>query len=149
MFFDFIISNKELPSYNVKNDIQNRADVSLLVTEFYKRVRKDNVLGPFFNDTIKDWDNHLEHLTTFWETSLFMTKKLEHKYHGNPLDAHVKVDQKYNHSITEMHFGLWLNLWYQTLDEFFEGEVTDNAKRRARKMGTFMYLKIFEARSKI
>ena len=47
-----------------------------------------------------------------------------------------------------MHFGIWLNLWYQTLEELFEGEVTENAKRRARKMGTFMYLKIFEARQK-
>ena len=27
-------------------------------------------------------------------------------------------------------------------------EVADNAKRRARKMGTFLYLKIFEARQK-
>ena len=77
-----------------------------------------------------------------------MAKKLEHKYSGNPLEAHVKVDKNYNHSITELHFGIWLNLWYQTLDELFEGEVVENAKRRARKMGTFMYLKIFEARQK-
>jgi hemoglobin len=28
----------------------------------------------------------------------------------------------------------------------FEGEYAENAKRRARKMGTFMYLKIFEVR---
>ena len=131
----------------MKKDIQNREDVFLLVSEFYKKVRKDAVLGPFFNNVIKDWDAHLDWLTTFWETSLFMTKKLEHKYYGNPLEAHVKVDQENNHSITELHFGLWLNLWYQTLDELFEGEITENAKRRARKMGTFMYLKIFEARS--
>ncbi len=131
----------------MKKDIQNREDVFLLVSEFYKKVRKDAVLGPFFNNVIKDWDAHLDRLTTFWETSLFMTKKLEHKYYGNPLEAHVKVDQENNHSITELHFGLWLNLWYQTLDELFEGEITENAKRRARKMGTFMYLKIFEARS--
>lgn len=132
----------------MKHDIQNRDDITLLVSEFYKKVRQDAVLGPFFNDTITDWEHHLNHLTTFWETSLFMTKKLTHKYYGNPLEAHEKVDKKFNYSITELHFGLWLNLWFQTLDELFEGEVVEHAKRRARKMGTFMYLKIFEARQK-
>ncbi|XMO85675.1 group III truncated hemoglobin [Algibacter sp. AS12] len=132
----------------MKTDIQTREDVALLVTSFYKKVRGHNVLGPFFNDVIKDWDAHLERLTTFWETSLFMTRKLEHKYQGDPLQAHVKVDKDNNNSITELHFGLWLNLWFETLEELFEGEVTENAKRRTRKMGSFLYLKIFEARSK-
>jgi hemoglobin len=130
----------------MKQDIQNRNDVFLLVSEFYKKVREDEVLGPFFNNVIKDWEAHIERLTTFWETSLFMTRKLEHRYLGNPLEAHVKVDEENNHSITELHFGLWLNLWYQTLNEHFEGEITENAKLRARKMGTFLYLNIFQAR---
>lgn len=132
----------------MKYDIQNREDVALLVSHFYKKVRKDPVLGPFFNETITDWNHHLDHLTTFWETSLFMSKKLEHKYLGNPLKVHVEVDKKFKQSITELHFGIWLNLWYQTLDELFEGEVVEIAKRRARKMGNFLYLKIFEARYK-
>lgn len=125
----------------LKKDIQNREDVFLLVTSFYKKVRKDIILGPFFNDIIKDWDDHLERLTLFWESSLF----LKTKYLGNPLEAHVKVDKENNNSITEQHFGLWLNLWFQTIDELFKGDYAENAKRRARKMGTFLYLKIFEA----
>nr|WP_321237542.1 group III truncated hemoglobin [uncultured Psychroserpens sp.] len=132
----------------MKQDIQSRDDIFLLVTTFYDKVRADETLGPFFNETIKDWDTHLDHLTTFWETSLFMTKKLEKKYYGNPLEAHVKVDEMYDNRITELHFGIWLNLWAQTLNDLFEGEIAENAKRRARKMGTFMYLKIFEARQK-
>jgi hemoglobin len=132
----------------MKHDINSRNDVYLLVSSFYKKVRADAVLGPFFNKVIKDWDAHLEKLTTFWESSLFMTRKLEHRYKGDPLQAHVKVDKDHNHSITELHFGLWLNLWFQTIDELFEGEVAENAKRRARKMGSFLYLKIFEARTK-
>ncbi|GAA4807204.1 group III truncated hemoglobin [Litoribaculum gwangyangense] len=126
----------------IKKDIQNRDDVFLLVSSFYKKVRKDPVLGPFFNDTIKDWDGHLGRLTSFWESSLF----LKTKYLGNPLDVHVKVDHENNNTITELHFGLWLNLWFKTIDELFEGDYAENAKRRARKMGTFLYLKIFEAR---
>lgn len=126
-----------------KTDIRNREDVFLLVSKFYKKVRKDEVLGPFFNETIVDWDAHLEHLTTFWESSLF----LKAKYNGNPLEAHIKIDAINNNSITELHFGIWLNFWFQTIDELYEGDYAENAKRRARKMGTFLYLKIFEARS--
>ncbi|RBP32744.1 hemoglobin [Oceanihabitans sediminis] len=129
-----------------KKDIQNREDVSALVNSFYKKIRVDETLGPIFNKVIKDWDEHLDRLTTFWETSLFMTKKLDKKYYGNPLAAHVEVDRRFNHSITNTHFGLWLNLWFETLDELFEGEVAENAKRRARKMGTFMFMNIFAAR---
>ncbi|WP_298533306.1 group III truncated hemoglobin [uncultured Algibacter sp.] len=129
-----------------KKDIETREDVFLLVTSFYDKVRNDDVLGPFFNNLIADWDSHITKLTTFWESSLFMTRKLEHKYQGDPLAAHVKVDKDNNQCITELHFGLWLNLWFQTIDDLFVGEYAENAKRRARKMGTFLYLKIFEAR---
>jgi hemoglobin len=129
-----------------KKDLNTRADIFLLVSKFYEKVRVDKILGPFFNQSINDWEAHLEHLTTFWETSLFMTRKLDHKYIGNPLEVHVKVDKQFNYTIENLHFGIWLNLWYQTIDELFEGEYAENAKRRARKMGTFMYLKIFEAR---
>ena len=127
----------------MKNDIKTREDVYLLVHSFYKKVRQDTVLGPFFNDVIKDWDAHLENLTSFWEASLF----LKTKYLGNPLEVHVKVDKENNNTITELHFGLWLNLWFETIDDLFEGDYAQNAKERARKMGTFLYLKIFEARS--
>lgn len=126
----------------IKQDIKSREDIFQLVSKFYEKVKKDDRLGPFFNETIKDWDAHLEHLTTFWESSLF----LKTKYYGNPLEAHTKVDAAFNHSITELHFGLWLNLWFETIDELFEGDYAENAKRRARKMGTFMYMNIFAAR---
>ena len=125
-----------------KKDIKTRDDVYLLVTSFYKKVRADATLGPFFNTTVQDWEAHYELLTTFWESSLFLNTK----YTGDPLKAHIQVDRVNHHAITELHFGIWLNLWYQTLDELFCGDYTENAKRRARKMGTFIYLKIFEAR---
>lgn len=128
----------------MKNDISNRDDVHLLVSSFYDKIRANETVGPFFNEVIKDWDAHIERLTTFWEASLF----LKTRYTGNPLDVHVKVDQENNNIINELHFGIWLNLWFETLDELFVGDYTENAKRRARKMGTFLYLKIFEARQK-
>ena len=128
----------------IKKDIKTREDVHLLVSSFYDKVREDDFLGPFFNEAISDWDKHIDHLTDFWESSLF----LRTKFSGDPLEKHIEVDEHNNNSISEMHFGVWLNLWYATIEELFDGDFAENAKRRARKMGTFIYLKIFEARQK-
>ena len=130
----------------IKDDINTREDVALLVDQFYKKVRANAILGPIFNQAITNWDQHLDHLTTFWESSLFVGKPLKKKYIGNPLEVHVKVDKANNNSITEHHFGIWLNLWFETIEQLFAGENAELAKRRARKMGTFIHLKIFEAR---
>ena len=125
-------------------EIETRTDVSLLVRSFYAKVRVDAVLGPIFNGIITDWESHLVLLTDFWETQLF----LKRKYHGNPILAHNKVDSKMNHTITPEHFGLWLNLWYQTIDELFNGDNAFVAKNRARQMNTMLYMKMFENRPK-
>lgn len=128
----------------MQKKIESREDVSFLVRTFYAKIREDALLGPIFNGIISDWETHLELLTDFWETNLFY----ERKYFGNPLHAHVEVDKKIGNAINELHFGTWLNLWFQTLEEHFEGEVADIAKNRARSMGTFIHLNIFNARKK-
>ncbi|NER14028.1 globin [Leptobacterium flavescens] len=127
----------------MKKDIKSREDVFLLITTFYGRIRKDELLGPFFNKHIHDWESHFERLTDFWETNLFFVKKFK----GNPLQKHQEVDTAHDHKISEYHFGIWLNHWFQTLDELFEGENTEKAKARARNMGSFMYLQMFKSRS--
>lgn len=127
-----------------RTDIKNRTDVSRLVRVFYGKIRGDEILGPIFNTIISDWESHFDLLTDFWETQLF----LKRKYSGNPVTAHQEVDDKMNHIITPEHFGLWLNLWFSTIDELFEGEVAWIAKNRAQKMSTMLFLKIFENRNK-
>lgn len=126
----------------MKNDIKTREDVFLLVSEFYKKVRKNPDIGPFFNEIITDWKGHLEKLTSFWESNLFFKAT----YKGNPQTAHIKVDQENDQQVNAGHFGIWLNLWYATIDELFEGELANRAKNNARKMSSHLYLKIFQAR---
>ncbi|EAR02363.1 group III truncated hemoglobin [Maribacter sp. HTCC2170] len=126
-----------------KHDIGNRADITLLVETFYTKIRADEVLGPIFNGIIKDWGSHLTLLIDFWETQLLLIRK----YHGNPILAHQEVDEKMSHEINPEHFGLWLNLWFETLDELFEGETVWVAKNRAQKMSTMLYMKMYENRT--
>ena len=127
----------------MKHDISNREDVFLLVSTFYTKVRANEKIGFFFNETIEDWPAHLEKLTDFWETNLFMVSK----FRGNPMRAHKEVDNRFENSIEQKHFGEWLTLWYQTLDELFEGERANIAKNRARNMAHNLFMNIYMSRN--
>ncbi|MGA8855332.1 MAG: group III truncated hemoglobin [Christiangramia sp.] len=126
----------------MKGDLKERADIHKLVVKFYGKVRENEEIGYFFNNTIQDWEKHLEKITDFWESNLFFTGS----FRGNPAIAHVKVDSAHNNTITEYHFGIWLNLWFQTIDELFEGEMAQRLKNNARKMSTHLFLRIYQSR---
>ncbi len=126
----------------MKKEIETRTDVYQLVDCFYKKVRKDALLGPIFNSAIDDWSEHLSRLTDFWETNLFFVSKFK----GNPILKHQRIDALNDYSINSHHFGVWLNLWFETLEEYFEGEKMNLAKDRARNLGTLFYIKMFEVR---
>jgi hemoglobin len=128
----------------MRKQIENRADVSFLVHQFYAKIRADREIGFYFNEMISDWDAHLEKLTDFWETNLFGVRK----YKGNPHAVHNEVDSHFDEKITTNEFGIWLNHWFQTIDEHFEGENAETLKRRARKMSTFLYMSMFQHRQK-
>lgn len=123
----------------IKEDLKTRSDVSKLVHQFYSTVRKNKDIGHFFNSTIKDWDEHIKKLIDFWETNLFFKKN----YKGNPKQAHIKVDQNFNQSLEQKYFGVWLNLWFKTIDDYFEGEKADRAKNNARNMASHMFMSIY------
>ena len=122
--------------------IDSREDVSLLVHTFYAKIRKDTEIGHFFNEVITDWDEHLEKLTDFWEMNLFGGKN----FTGNPIEAHNRVDKKFDGVISTHEFGIWLNHWFATIDELFEGENAAILKRRARKMSTMLFMNMFNSR---
>ncbi len=125
-----------------QKQIEDREDVAVLVSTFYDKIRKDKVLGPIFNPIITDWESHLELLANFWETQLF----LKRTYFGNPVTAHQEVDKIMNQTISSEHFGLWLNLWFATIDQLYTGEVAWIAKNRAQKMSTMLFMKMYEKR---
>ncbi|WP_179344401.1 group III truncated hemoglobin [Winogradskyella ursingii] len=124
--------------------IENREDISLLVHSFYAKVRKDSLLGPIFNSHIPEdnWPEHLEKLTDFWETNLFGIAKFK----GSPTQKHVNVDRNLNHTVDQNHFGQWLNLWFETIDILFEGQLAQNAKEAARRMAHGQYMAIWNHR---
>lgn len=123
--------------------IETREDVRKLVDTFYAKVRRHERLGPIFNETVDDWESHLEKLTDFWESNLFNVSK----FTGHPMRAHLQVDQKYDHTIDQVHFGNWLTLWFETIDEMYEGERAVVAKEKARNIAHFTFMRLYQARS--
>jgi hemoglobin len=68
----------------ILQDIQSQKDIESLIRAFYARVREHPEIGHYFNETTKDWDEHLEKLTKFWLANLFQTAGFQ----GNPMKGH-------------------------------------------------------------
>jgi len=126
------------------HDILTRQDVSLLVRSFYAKVRIHSELGPIFNGIVDDWESHLVRLTDFWEIILLNTGPGAGKF--NPVKAHKEVDQATGHQIHQALFGHWLELWFTTLGENFEGPNAEFAKEHARRMAHILFFRIMEGR---
>lgn len=111
--------------------------ISLLVDTFYDRIRAHAILGPVFNDAIKDnWDVHLSRMKDFW-ASVTLNAGL---YSGKPVVAH----RKHKDSIQDWHFGVWLGLFRQTLDDTAPTpEAVDYFMVRAERIAASLKLAIF------
>ena len=135
-------TNNEL----LRKQITSRLEVSILVRTFYSKVRLHAALGPIFNGIITDWEVHLERLTDFWEMILLNSGPGAGKF--SPVPVHKAVDKQVKQSIEQRHFGNWLELWFSTIDELFEGENADYAKEHARNMAHILFFRIVEGRGK-
>jgi hemoglobin len=96
--------------------------IAALVARFYAKARLDPTIGPVFNDSVEDWDEHLRTLNAFW-SSVMLTSG---RYKGNPMAAHLKLP------IEPDFFERWLALWRETAAELF---VPDLAAQFAAKAG--------------
>jgi len=56
------------------------------------------------------------------------------------------VDANLNYTIEQTHFGKWLQLWFETIDELYEGELAIKAKNSARNISTGQFLMIWNNR---
>lgn len=129
----------------------NKTDITTdnldqLIRVFYGRVRKDDLIGPYFNATIQGeevWEEHYKLLVDFWALNVLGISG----FNGNPAKAHHSVDKSFKNSITTDHFDRWVSIWTVTIDELFEGDMAEKAKEKARNMAKGMYKKVLERRS--
>ena len=104
------------------------AQISRLVDLFYAKVRKDDEIGPVFNDAVKNWDAHLALLKDFWSSVLLTTGR----YTGNPLLAHFQLP------IEDQYFGRWLFLFEETAKEVMTDVQAEIIFRKAEQIAQNM-----------
>ncbi|SDL64032.1 hemoglobin [Daejeonella rubra] len=126
----------------MKKDIENRADIELLVNTFYRKVIADKKLGYIFNDVaLVNWSTHFMVMYNFWENVILFTGS----YEGNPVNLH-----KHLHHIQPLdktHFNRWNKLFVDTVNELFEGAKADLAKERALSISGIIREKVLEYRN--
>jgi hemoglobin len=114
-------------------EIENEEDIQCMVNTFYDKVRKDKLLSPIFEQVIQNnWPVHLEKMYRFWGTVLLGNQS----YTGSPFSPHAVLP------IKKDHFDIWLNLFKETVDENFIGQIATEAKWRAEKMAEMFVYKL-------
>ena len=117
----------------MKHDIQSIEDIQLMVITFYERIQKNEVLGPIFEEKVHGrWPEHLEKMVRFWQTILLG----EHTYNGTPFYPHAGMP------IDESHFIIWVKTFTTTVDDFFSGDVAEEAKKRGTLMAALFNSKL-------
>lgn len=120
-----------------KQQITDAASIQLLVDSFYGKARKDELIGPIFNEVIGDhWDAHLPTMYKFWGDILLNT----HEYEGNPMFVHKQLNARI--PLQAAHFSRWKELFIETVQELFEGDKAELAKQRAVSIATVMQMKV-------
>lgn len=110
-------------------DIEKEEDITLLVHTFYDKVRADERLSVIFNGVIKgNWDAHLKTMCDFWSTLLLYSGR----YKSDPMSKHKVLP------VDTTHFERWTVLFQETVDELFNGETADSAKKRAANIARIM-----------
>lgn len=98
--------------------------ISAFVDTFYARIRTDELLGPIFDQRIRDWPAHLDRMKGFWRSVLHNSGE----FAGNPMLKHKLIP-----GLDSTHFGHWLELFYATLRKLeSHPEATQLVGSRAR-----------------
>ncbi len=126
-----------MSKFTKMKDIENRDDVIRFVDSFYIKVRNSNKLGYIFDEIAQtNWEAHLPVMYSFWASILLE----ERSFSGNPMKVHIDLAD--NAPMTSVEFSEWIELFTETIDELFAGEIADEAKARASNIARLMLANI-------
>ena len=85
----------------------DEAMIERLVRTFYGRARLDPLIGPIFDNKVRDWDKHIGRMCAFWSSVVLMSGR----YHGHPMAAHLPLP------VDTPHFDRWLEIFAQAAQD--------------------------------
>ena len=119
----------------LENEI-TKDNIETMVIAFYRRILKDDLVGPYFIHELGDdmddktWQTHLKLLVDFWASIVLGDRS----YQRNPLGPHVMMDD-----LSPEVFEQWLKLFFEILDGIYEPEISDIFKEKSITIaGDFM-----------
>ena len=112
---------------------ENEKAISACVHEFYAAARRDPLLGPLFEASIHDWNEHLRIIENFWSNALLGTGR----YKGFPFPAHMNLPVELE------HFDRWLELFERSARANLRADLASLAMAKAQHMSTSFKAGIF------
>lgn len=121
----------------MKKDIENREDLYLIVSDFYKMLLNDSDLIHFFEKfkETETLEKHLGILVDFWDNILFYSGT----YQKNAMQPHINLHRI--KPFSKLHFELWLKYFSESVDKNFTGINSETIKNRALSVATVMRIK--------
>ena len=113
-----------------RSDLCTIDEISDLVHSFYDRIRGDEVLGPVFNQHIRDWDTHLSTMVSFWSSLLIGAGT----YDGTPMPRHAALP-----GLSADLFHHWLALFRQTTDTLPNRLLAERANEYAQRIARSLW----------
>ncbi|MDX1785792.1 MAG: group III truncated hemoglobin [Roseovarius sp.] len=115
----------------------DEAYLSLMVDEFYTRIRTDARLGPIFESAIgDDWGPHLDRMKRFWASVALNAGS----YAGKPVVVHQRLA-----GVVPTDFDRWLALFAATLqDTAPTPEAIQYLSLRARRIARSLRMAMFD-----
>jgi hemoglobin len=113
--------------------------VAAVVSEFYAKARRDEVIGPVFNRIVAadHWPEHIQTITDFWSSMLLGTGR----YRGRPMPKHLAIPE-----LNDEHFQRWLTLFRETAEELCPPHIAALFVDRAERIGFSFRIRIAQFR---
>ena len=117
----------------------DEAMVAAVVSAFYAKARRDDVLGPVFNRVVAadHWPEHIQTITDFWSSMLLGTRR----YMGRPMPKHIAIPE-----LRDAHFQRWLTLFRATAEELCPPHIAAMFVDRAERIGFNFRVRIAQFR---
>jgi len=106
-------------------DLCTEEEIVQLVHGFYDAVRQDAVLGPVFEQHVRNWDAHLPVMVDFWSSALRGTARFK----GSPMARHAALP-----GLSIALFQRWLGLFRQTTAALPNAAMAEKANDLAERI---------------
>lgn len=120
----------------IKGDIENRTDLEKLLEAFYKKVFGDDLIRHYFTEVVPlNLKTHMPVIASFGNPFL-----LDGKAHRkNVIKIHLNAGEK--SKVKKEHLDRRVKMFFETIDDLFEGAKASLAKQRADSIATMMNIK--------